>query len=67
MTCCHLCVAPVPEHPDDCRVWLDLERFRRVYDRLGVRQADRLGQRLWFYLALHGAVHLPLPAGTART
>jgi hypothetical protein len=63
---CHICGALVPQHHHDCRVWDDLARFRRVYDRLGKQQRGTLGVRLLHYLTMHANQRAAAP-GMART
>ncbi|MEW5726240.1 MAG: hypothetical protein AB1918_00300 [Pseudomonadota bacterium] len=55
MLACHLCARPWNDHAADCRVVADLQRLRRVHDRLVAEgRDDDLVRRMARYLDLFG-------------
>lgn len=54
---CHLCKSEIPNHSENCRVWSDISRFRRVYESFTPerRQSD-LGLGLSYYIGLYPAL-----------
>jgi len=57
MLTCHVCQKPWGQHAPNCRVLVDLDRMRRVHDRLVAegRDAD-LRQRMGRYIELFGVL-----------
>ncbi len=54
---CHLCHAPWAAHAPGCRVPADLERMRRVYDRLVAEDREAiLRERIGGYLREFGTL-----------